>query len=865
MSLPRATAALVILMLASGWLPEASPPASVVCAAPPLAEQRSLHCEWRRLSVVVARTGSWRSSLDFVQASRLLGLEAPARRVLAAALRKTASGSVLAALHELDRVVGRSRRGTSALPASASPGALHYSIGRFVTLLSTAPLEAMASVGTDLERLLASGEPEGLHPRTRILLDRVIGLVDRRRARRSAWKGWRTSRDPASRSIRTDLALSLAAMSDHAGHRAAWTRRSLASRLRVAGAPLAYPAIRQLSAFDRTATGPLGLDCRALDPVVEYLRFDCGLASFEGAWARRDLDRTLEAYRRLSRVGGPKSGVAALRAAPSMLTFLRLVDADADFRAMLSEARQAAASLGQDELLARLAAEESAFHRSRGRLERAREALDRVTSANVTAGVAIEHARVHAALGQEAEVSPWLDRAASIAAGESRPPQALLLARAELDPSRLRPEDWRLLIDTPVGPGVNRTVWKSAVAARRALARGATSAAYEHQIALLQSLLGPGRVTGLQRILVESLLHSSPGLLTDALPVWDTMMLSERSATGEPAKDLRHLAEDLRPSDLVLVVRAVGERVVLWIIDSETAAMRLSPVEAGELTRRLELLAALLRSSGIDDSWRALAANLREVLLAPDVRERVRGSERLFAVIDPRLSIVPIDVLLGSPWTGRPPAVAHVNSLATLHTAWHQPRRAGVTTAFLPGLTAASRREARTLRSKSRAEVFAGAGATESALREAITSTRILHFGGHSVPPRSILEEGGLDLRERTGRSWSRLGSSEIERLSLRGALVVLMGCDTVSAEPSAFAARPLAESFLRAGSRAVVGNLWTIGDGEAAALAEVFYSEGGPEGGPEALARTKERMRRLFPDNPAAWAGLVWHGAPPD
>jgi CHAT domain-containing protein len=184
-----------------------------------------------------------------------------------------------------------------------------------------------------------------------------------------------------------------------------------------------------------------------------------------------------------------------------------------------------------------------------------------------------------------------------------------------------------------------------------------------------------------------------------------------------------------------------------------------------------------------------------------------------------------------------------------------------------------------------RAEVLLrGPRATETHWRRLASRASVIHFGGHALAPPG--DGGGAGLRLRGDASADgtvavaglRLRGdasadgtvtiAEILATELSGPTVVLLACDT-----AARASRPdaagyhgqtpsIAEAFLIAGARAVVGTLWPITERDARLLAAAFYRAGGPARGLAALDEARRALRERWPDNTRLWAGIVWFGA---
>jgi CHAT domain-containing protein len=99
-----------------------------------------------------------------------------------------------------------------------------------------------------------------------------------------------------------------------------------------------------------------------------------------------------------------------------------------------------------------------------------------------------------------------------------------------------------------------------------------------------------------------------------------------------------------------------------------------------------------------------------------------------------------------------------------------------------------------------------------------------------------------------------RLEVHELLELRIHAPLVFLSGCETgVGAAWSTQFARgedyaTLAQAFLYAGARSVMGTLWRIGDEGAAAFAERVYLHLSREGSPEALASAQRELLHSAP-----------------
>ena len=197
----------------------------------------------------------------------------------------------------------------------------------------------------------------------------------------------------------------------------------------------------------------------------------------------------------------------------------------------------------------------------------------------------------------------------------------------------------------------------------------------------------------------------------------------------------------------------------------------------------------------------------------------------------------------------------------------HRRPRGHLAVAFIPSGRATALPEVEGILARSSGRAFLGADATEAAFVDQAAKSSLIHFGGHSRPPSAGKDAGGLTLRPSISHN-GFLSFAEIAALDLEGATVVLLGCDTARATilgAGDWGGLPtsLADAFMAAGSRNVVGSLWPLDERTAGELGQLFYSAGGPESGAASLAAAKKALRERYPGEPFRWAGAVWQGAP--
>jgi tetratricopeptide (TPR) repeat protein len=331
------------------------------------------------------------------------------------------------------------------------------------------------------------------------------------------------------------------------------------------------------------------------------------------------------------------------------------------------------------------------------------------------------------------------------------------------------------------------------------------------------------------------------------------------------------LAQHLSGGSIV-VTFVVGPQQVWAIVLSEgELRATLLPITPEILRDQAELWRTAASTVAPDDLWWRIGERLSAVLVAPLERlGYLAGAEVIYVVPDDALHLIPLASL---PRTGSRDEVygdrhvwARVPSLSALDAAWHQRPRRGSLVAFGQDGGADTIAELRAALGDRVGSFLLGPRASENALRKAARNAAIIHFAGHAVVPSPDLTGGGLRLRADSTAD-GRISIGEILDLDVRGASVVLLGCDTATRPVSpAHGSGPgdllsLSEAFLLAGARSVVGNLWPVTEQAGRRLAVSFYAHGGPMEGAKSLALARRELRRRWPDRPDWWAGAVWEG----
>ena len=326
------------------------------------------------------------------------------------------------------------------------------------------------------------------------------------------------------------------------------------------------------------------------------------------------------------------------------------------------------------------------------------------------------------------------------------------------------------------------------------------------------------------------------------------------------------------PDGTIVVTFVVGPQQV-WAIVLRGGDLRaaLLPIEPETLRDQAGLWRTVASNRAPDDLWRRIGERLSAVLIGPLERlGYLAGAEVIYVVPDDVLHLIPLASL---PRAGFRDEVygdryvwARVPSLSALDAAWHQRPRRGSLVAFGQDGGTDTIAELRAALGDRLGSFLLGPRASENALRKAAREAAILHFAGHAVVPSADLTGGGLKLRADSIAD-GRLSVGEILELDVRGASVVLLGCDTATRPVSPVHGSgtgellSLSEAFLLAGARSVVGNLWPVTEQVGRRLAVSFYAHGGPMEGAKSLALARRELRRRWPDRPDWWAGAVWAG----
>jgi CHAT domain-containing protein len=321
----------------------------------------------------------------------------------------------------------------------------------------------------------------------------------------------------------------------------------------------------------------------------------------------------------------------------------------------------------------------------------------------------------------------------------------------------------------------------------------------------------------------------------------------------------------LRPDEVVLEYVAAPDRVILFVATRDRIEWFASPVPLPELVRRLRVARELSGRRAGPPSPTAALESLYGLLIQPAAGSHaLTRARRLIIVPDPAFNHLPFAALRdprGSGYLVERYALSYLPTAAALpllradgKSRSLSARRSIPATVFapLPDELPATPREARAVSDAWKgSRVLSGGRATEEALRQALSSERVVHVASHAVLESAnplfsrIVLARGDDTRSNDGR----LEMHEILGIGIRSPLVFLSGCETETgaAGSSTFAVgddyATLARAFLFAGAQSVIATLWRIDDDGAALFASRFYDHLGESSVDEALARAQREM----------------------
>jgi len=348
----------------------------------------------------------------------------------------------------------------------------------------------------------------------------------------------------------------------------------------------------------------------------------------------------------------------------------------------------------------------------------------------------------------------------------------------------------------------------------------------------------------------------------------------------------RHLLD----RDTLLLEYRLGEpRSFLWAVTADSIASFELPgrAELGERVRQASRLLAGSLSHQAEISAGEECRKLARVLLGP-VADRLPG-KRLLVVGDGEIQSLPFAALPEPSRAGGEPLVAHhevvslpsVSVLGELRreVAGRRPATRRLWVLADPAFGGAfpqlpyTRREAEAILALAPAgegtRLLGPAASRAAVLGSPLSDYRILHFATHNTFAASDPGDGRLVLAQvdgsgrRVGYGFLRL--ADIYKLDLRADLVVLSACQSAAGrEVRGEGVVGMTRGFFYAGADRVLVSLWNVNDRVSVELMRIFYREMFQEGlSPAAALRAaQDAIRRQERwKSPYYWAGFALQG----
>jgi CHAT domain-containing protein len=339
----------------------------------------------------------------------------------------------------------------------------------------------------------------------------------------------------------------------------------------------------------------------------------------------------------------------------------------------------------------------------------------------------------------------------------------------------------------------------------------------------------------------------------------------ESALLGTRTARLDDVRAALAPHEALIQFTVLPDRLVSFVVTADSVQSFQTAIDEADLSARVRVARELLgRRSPPAEASDGILGALYDLTIRPAQEAgALRGVSRLVIVPHRALVYLPFAAMLDRATGERLIdrfALLHETSAAAL-TAVRSRARAATTNRRLavfvplPASLPATREEADAIRrSIGPARVFIGSSATESGLRRALSTARVVHVASHaslnaSNPLFSYVALAPAGGRERADDG--RLELNEVFSLPIATSLVFLSGCETGlgSAWTNEFTRgedyATLGQTFLVAGAGSVVSTLWRIDDAGAAFLASAFYRHLERLSPAEALAAAQRETRR--------------------
>ena len=354
---------------------------------------------------------------------------------------------------------------------------------------------------------------------------------------------------------------------------------------------------------------------------------------------------------------------------------------------------------------------------------------------------------------------------------------------------------------------------------------------------------------------------------------------------GESVQPLSY--EDVRrrldERTIVAAYAAAGRQMLLLVITARGLEAIPLPHHPDDVARRAtDVVSALTRHDR--RQLQQQTRDLYDALIAP-IERQLNGATTLVVVSDESVAALPFAVLAdagdrrlierveiivapsASAYARRlsrqpPPLTSDARALVIADPAFDE-----VTGFDLPRLSHAREEARQVAQSYREPSVLADDTATASRFLEEIGSADLVHVATHAVlHPRSASSSFLLLAPDGKGHN-GLLTLPTIANLHLtRSPLVVLAGCETGVSGAGRGSLRSLASAFLAAGSRGVVGTLWSVEDEVTASFSVALHRHLREQSRLSAAVRAAqlEMMKSSDPHlrDPLAWGAFVSYGS---
>lgn len=311
---------------------------------------------------------------------------------------------------------------------------------------------------------------------------------------------------------------------------------------------------------------------------------------------------------------------------------------------------------------------------------------------------------------------------------------------------------------------------------------------------------------------------------------------------------------------------ALSDRLVIFVVTDGTIRVTERPITRSMLSRECDLIASYA-STGDTARFHNAASTLYAHLISP-IEDEIASRQHLIIVPDATLGGVPFAALVDASGqylverhtlTLAPSAAFAAYERATSRATAVHPRlllidaQASRQSAYAP--LASARRELDTIAALYRRRAARLIEGTDRSLFERLAATAdIIHIASHALrsndgmaPSLVLSDTGGKD---------EQLTAREIAAMDLgRAELVVLASCS--SARNGDDGERSLADAFLDAGARSVVGTLWDIADRPAAEFFSRLYLHLANGYAPADALRAAQLDSIRRRDAPNVWAAV--------